>query len=186
MLLEIYKVHAQLAEQASESREGLNKLYTGMVSAIIAASVLIQRVAPGAETIWVLPVLGIVVSVCWLMSLRSMTGRLSAKHTVLVELEGKLPFKFFEREDQEYKKGRFVRRKSSGAAMPVLFLVTCATWLVASSGVLAGDGDEAVEVGECAIGSSSADPRQLSVLQGGSSREVLAGALAYYGRSLKA
>ena len=48
-LLEIYKLHADLAEQAASSREGLNKLYTGMVSPMIAASVLIQRVVPDAE-----------------------------------------------------------------------------------------------------------------------------------------
>ena len=134
-LLEIYKVHADLAEQAAASREGLNKLYTGMVSSIIAASVLIQRVAPAAEAIWVLPVLGMVVSVCWLMSLHSMTGRLSAKHAVLVELETQLPFRFLERENKEFSSGGFVRRKWSGAAMPVLFLAMCVAWLVASTGL---------------------------------------------------
>ena len=140
--LEIYKLHAELAEQAAASREGLSKLYTGMVSSIIAASVVIQRVAPEAEAIWVLPVLGMVVSVCWLMSLHSMTGRLSAKHAVLVELEAELPFRFFEREDQEFNKGSFVRRKWSGAAMPVLFLAMCVAWLVASTGMQARDGGE--------------------------------------------
>ncbi len=140
-LLEIYKLHAELAEQAAASREGLNKLYTGMVSTIIAASVLIQRVAPGAEVMWMLPVLGMVVSLCWLISLHSMTGRLSAKHSVLLELEEKLPFSFFEREEQQFNKGGFVRRKWSGAVMPVLFLAMCAVWLAALSGMQVSHGD---------------------------------------------
>ena len=48
-----------------------------------------------------LPVLGMVVSICWLASLHSMTGRLSAKQTVLLELEAKLPFAFLRRENEE-------------------------------------------------------------------------------------
>ena len=139
-LLEIYKLHTDLAEQTAASREGLNKLYTGMVSSIIAASVLIQRVAPAADAIWVLPVLGMVVSVCWLMSLHSITGRLSAKHVVLVELEAELPFRFLEREDRAFNRGGFVRRKWSAAAMPVLFLAMCLAWLVASTGLERSDG----------------------------------------------
>ena len=129
-LLEIYKLHAELAEQAAASREGLNKLYTGMVSSIVAASVLIQRVAPEARAMWVLPALGIVVSVCWLLSLESMTGRLAAKQRILLKLEADLPFKFFARENEEFKKARFLRRKWSGAAMPVIFLAMCTVWLV--------------------------------------------------------
>ena len=128
-LIEIYKVHAELAEQAAASREGLNKLYTGMVSSIIAASVLFQRLAPGAETAWVLPSLGIVVAICWMLSLDSMTGRLSAKHAVLVDLESSLPFDFFGKENKAFDKGGFVRRKWSGVLMPVLFLLVCLGWL---------------------------------------------------------
>ena len=151
-LLEIYKLHAELAEQAAASREGLNKLYTGMVSSIIAASVLIQRVAPEAEAMWVLPVLGMVVSVCWLMSMHSMNGRLLAKHTVLVELEAELPFSFFGREDEEFRKGGFVRRKWSGAAMPTLFLAMCVGWLVALGGMQVRDGETELGSGEAAQG----------------------------------
>lgn len=128
-LIEIYKLHADLAEGTATSREGINKLYTGMVSSIIAASVLFQRLAPGAETAWVLPCLGVVVAICWMLSLVSMTGRLSAKHAVLVDLESKLPFDFFRKENEEFDKGGFVRRKWSSALMPVFFLLVCLGWL---------------------------------------------------------
>ena len=127
-LIEIYKLHADLAEQAATSREGLNKLYTGMVSSIIVASVLLQRFAPGTETLWILPGLGVVVSICWMMSLHSMTGRLSAKHAVLVGLETMLPFDFFTQENNEFEKGWFVRRKWSSALMPAFFLLICVVW----------------------------------------------------------
>ena len=128
-LVEIYKVHAELAERAASSREGLNKLYTGMVSSIIAASVLLYRIAPDADAMWVLPALGVVVSVCWLLSIQSLTGRLAAKHRVLVDLEANLPFDFLRRENEAFDSGGFVRRKWSGALMPGLFLVICTAWL---------------------------------------------------------
>ena len=128
-LIEIYKLHADIAEQAAALREGLNKLYTGMVSSIVVASVLFLRFAPGAETGWVLPGLGVVVAICWMLSLDSMTGRLSAKHAVLVDLESRLPFDFLRRENGEFEKGGFVRRKWSSALMPVFFLLVCLGWL---------------------------------------------------------
>ena len=128
-LLDIYRLHAELAEQASSSRESLNKLYSGMVTAIVGGSVLLHRLAPDSDTMWVLPVLGIAVSLSWMMSLRSVTGRLSAKHAVLLELESQLPFAFFEREDAEFDKFRIVRRKWSGLLMPSAFLAICGAWL---------------------------------------------------------
>ena len=129
ILLDIYKLHAEIAEQVSSSREGLNKLYTGMVTAIIAGSVLLHRVAPNSDAMWMLPVLGIAVSLSWLMSLHSVTGRLSAKHAVLIDLESELPFDFLKREQAEFKNLGFVRRKWSGMLMPVSFLVISGGWL---------------------------------------------------------
>ena len=129
LLFETYKLHAELAEKAASLREGLNKLYSGMVTSIIAASVLLHRVVPDAETVWVLPTMGIVVSLSWMLSLHSVTGRLSAKRTVLATLEAKLPFSFLCQEDEEFNKRRFVRRKWTGLAMPGAFLILCAVWL---------------------------------------------------------
>ena len=129
LLFETYKLHAELAEQTAALREGLNKLYSGMVTSVVAASVLLHRVAPDTETVWVLPTLGIVVSLSWMLSLHSVTGRLSAKHAVLVVLEAKLPFDFLCREEEEFNKRRFARRKWTGLAMPGVFLILCAAWL---------------------------------------------------------
>ena len=128
-LLDIYKLHAELAEHVSSSREGLNRLYTGMVTAIIAGSVLLHRVAPSSEAIWVLPVLGIVVSLSWMISLHSVTGKLTAKHAVLIELESELSFDFFKREQTNFESLGFVRRKWSGMLMPGSFLTISGAWL---------------------------------------------------------
>ena len=128
-LFGIYKLHAELAEQVASSRESLNKLYSGMVTSIVAASVLLHRVAPDSDTVWVLPALGILVSLSWMLSLRSVTGRLSAKHAVLLKLEAELPFAFLKRENLEFEKLGIVRRKRSGLLMPAAFILVCGTWL---------------------------------------------------------
>ena len=129
-LFGMYTLHAELAEQASSSRENLNKLYSGMVTFIVAASVLLHRVAAGSDTMWVLPVLGIAVSLSWMMSLGSVTARLSAKHAVLLQLESSLPFGFFEKEKAEFDKHPdILKRKWSVLLMPTMFLVICGVWL---------------------------------------------------------
>jgi len=129
-LFEIYRLHTELAEQVSSSREGLNKLYSGMVTSIVAASVLLHRLAPDAGTVWALPVLGILVSLSWIFSLRSVTARLSAKHAVLLELEADLPFAFLKRENATFTKSGVARRRRTSLVMPAAFLVFCSLWLL--------------------------------------------------------
>lgn len=130
LLFETYKIHVDLAERVASLREGMNKLYLGVIPSIVAASVLLHRIAPDADTMWVLPTLGLLVSLSWIFSLHSVTGRLSAKHTVLVALEENLEFDFLSQEDTKFRDSKFLRRKHSGLVMPVLFFMLCAIWLV--------------------------------------------------------
>ena len=129
ILFETYKLHAELARDIDSNREGLNKIYAGMVTSIIAASVLLYRLVPDVETIWMLPILGIMVSLSWMFSLHSITGKLCAKHVVLLDLEKELPFQFFQQEEDKFEKGRFLRRKYSGLIMPSAFLTLCVIWI---------------------------------------------------------
>ena len=127
-LVDLYKLHGELAERAAGLREEFTKLYTGMVSAIVAAGVMLHRLTPSTELAWVLPVLGVAVSVSWLLSFLSVTARLSAKNKALVELEQEMPFHFLEREQALFKP-RILRRKVTGSVMPAMFLVVCSVWL---------------------------------------------------------
>ena len=130
LLFETYKLHAELAERVAAAREGMNKLYTSVVAGIVAASVLLHRLAPDTETPWVLPVLGMLVSVSWMFSLHSVTGRLTAKHKVLLILEKNLPFNFLDQENREFDKSSFVKRKYTGLLMPGVFLLICGVWFI--------------------------------------------------------
>ena len=129
-LFDTYKLHAELADQASHSRERLTAIYSGMVTAIIAASVLIHRFAPDSSTMWVLALLGPIVSISWIFSFASITGRLSAKNAVLQELEQKLQFGFLTIENERFSKSQIIRRKYSGQIMPVSFFVISNVWLL--------------------------------------------------------
>ena len=121
----MYKLHVELAERVASSREDINKLHSGMVTGVVAASVLLHRLAPSTEMVWVLPVLGTIVSLSWVMSSLSMTANLKAKHNVLLTIEKVLPFDFLDRENLQFGNG-FWRRKYMALVMPVLFLLLCA------------------------------------------------------------
>lgn len=131
-LLEVYKLHSELAERVASLREGVNKLHAGIVASIVAVSVLLHRVGYGSAVVWILPLLAIVTFVSWFASMSSVTGRLTAKSKVLkeLELELKLGFNFLAREEEEFQKGRALRRKFSGLLIPVLFAALCLVWIV--------------------------------------------------------
>lgn len=130
LLFETYKLHAELADRLSSEREGLNKLHSGLVTSIIAASILLHRFAPDEKTIWifVFSILGIFISISWALALYSMTGKMNAKHNVLVRLEQHLPFTFFEQENLLFEKEGYLRRKYSVLLMPFAFLIFSLFW----------------------------------------------------------
>ena len=141
-LLEIYKVHAELAERVAALRESTNRVYTSTAGGVLATSVLLYRLSvdPTDDSLpmamamaLLLPLAGVMVSISWGVSVLSITKRLSAKGSVLRELERQLPFDFLGREKQVFmgtRQGRFVRRRNSLLVLPVLFLLLCVVWIV--------------------------------------------------------
>ena len=95
----------------------------------MTAGVLLHRLKPEGRTelSWVLPALGAVVSLTWLLSFLSATARLNAKHKVFIELEQDIPSAFFSRESEAFRP-RVLRRKITGTLMPALFLAICLAW----------------------------------------------------------
>ena len=132
-MFETYRLHAELAERLASLREDVNKLHSGMVTGVVAATVIINRLTPqqgnSPELAWVMPVLGIVVSLSWVMSFLSMNAKLTAKNDVLVALEEHIPFEFFQKEKCAYFGGnrlkKFFTRKYIALIMPVLFAGLC-------------------------------------------------------------
>ena len=101
-LLEIYKLHAELADRVSQRREGANRLFVSLLTGTLIFLVALLRY--GAETMPVgailtaVSIFGIFLSAAWYIIIRSYRQLNSGKFTALHELEEKLAYPFFKRE----------------------------------------------------------------------------------------
>ncbi len=136
-LFEIYKLHSDLAERMANAREGSNKLYAGMITTIVAVSTLVNQIFPHSGYELALPILGLMVSLSWLLTLNTATGKLQAKHNILVELEQQLDFPFFAKENQAFQNGRmYIRTKYTTMVMPLCFFTLCVCLILLNFGIM--------------------------------------------------
>ena len=116
-LMEIYKLHAELADKTIQRREGVNNLHVSLITGIFVFLGAFVDFEYG--TLLTLPIdqaflplsffalvifLIFVVSVSWLRAVRSYHKYGKAKFDVLSELEEELPYSFFKRESELLKK----------------------------------------------------------------------------------
>ena len=98
-LLEIYKLHAELADRVSQRREGANRLYVSLLVGLAVFSAALLRFGVGDTPVQ--PVLlaigfiGVSLSISWFIVINSYRQLNSAKFRVLHELEKKLAYQFF-------------------------------------------------------------------------------------------
>ena len=108
-LLEIYKLHAELADRVSQRREAANRLYTGLLSGLgLFAGVFADL--DNAESLirgvfMAVGILGATISFSWWVVIRSYRQLNSGKFKALHELEDKIAFPFFRREWEILEKG---------------------------------------------------------------------------------
>ena len=74
-LLEIYKLHAELADRVSQRREGANKLYVSLITALIGGVIVLIRFGGDdlpVETVFVLVgVFGLFLNISWILVIHS-------------------------------------------------------------------------------------------------------------------
>ena len=110
-LLEIYKLHAQLASDISNRLTTTNRFYPTLMSVLLAfffaalqrADVIFPQGVENKEyligmSITTVGYFGVVLSLIWFISIRYYYRMISKKYKVLLELEAKLEFHFFEKE----------------------------------------------------------------------------------------
>ena len=113
-LLEIYKLHAELADRVSQRREGANRLFVSLLTGTLIFLAALLRY--GAETIPVgavvtaIGIFGIFLAVAWYVIIRSYRQLNSGKFAALHELEEKLAYPFFEREWELLEEGKSISR----------------------------------------------------------------------------
>ena len=109
-LLEIYKLHADLADRASQRRAGANRLYVTLLTGILVLLAALLRYGTGMVPAWTVlsafAVVGMLLSLSWFIVIRSYRQLNSGKFAALHELEKKLSYPFFTREWELLEEGK--------------------------------------------------------------------------------
>ena len=101
-LLEIYKLHSELADRVSQRRAGANKLCASLMTALIGGLVVLFRFGgddlPLGEILIGVSLFGIALNTSWVIIIRSYRQLNSGKFKALHEMEEKLTYPFFKKE----------------------------------------------------------------------------------------
>ena len=133
-LLEIYKLHAQLASSISSRRITINRFYILVMSglalmfpAFFKLPIEVQRVVSSEYLIIGLPLLGITLSLAWFLLVNSNLRLSTIKYEALKNLEDKLEYQFFK--DERRLLDKYGKNKTYGETsyfemvMPFLFFI---------------------------------------------------------------
>ena len=122
-LLEIYKLHADLADRVSQRREGANRLYVSLnVGLVIFLAALLRFGSGDVPKQLVLGAVGgfgALLSVSWFVVIGSYRQLNARKYCVLQELEKRLPHQFFSLEDK--KSSRYWKLTYVEVTLPLIF-----------------------------------------------------------------
>lgn len=130
-LLEIYKLHAGLADKVSQRREGANRLYVALLVGLVVFVAALLRFGDGdgyqKVILFSAGAIGALLSVSWYVVIRSYRQLNTGKFLALHELERKLPYPFFTREWELLAEGRirsrYWRLTVVEVGLPIIFFV---------------------------------------------------------------
>ena len=109
-LLEIYKLHAELADRVSQRRERTNRLYVSLYVGLVVFLATLLRFGFGdmPESLVLITIgsVGALLSLSWFVVIRSYKQLNSEKFRVLHDLEKQLPYQFFTLEWDPQSKGK--------------------------------------------------------------------------------
>ena len=130
-LLEIYKLHAELADRVSQRREGANRLYVSLLIGLAVFVVTFLRfgtdsISTEAAMFWA-GVLGAVLAASWYVVIRSYRQLNTGKFNALQDLESHLAYPFFTKEwellGEGKKRGRYWKLTIVETALPWIFFL---------------------------------------------------------------
>ena len=139
-LLELYKLHTELADRVSQRREGANRLYAGLLTGFTAFAIALLRFGTGDVPMNIILFIGGAVgaslSVSWYVVIRSYRQLNTGKFRALHELEKKLSYPFFTREWDLLAEGkdrsRYWKLTVVETGLPVTFLLLSCLLMVFS------------------------------------------------------
>jgi hypothetical protein len=101
-IMEIYKLHVEMADRVSQRRGQTNKFYISLLSALLAiiSFYITSTVLVNYRNIFILifGILGILLCILWALNINSYKQLNTGKFKVLNEIEGKLVYQFYKRE----------------------------------------------------------------------------------------
>ena len=147
-LLELYKLHAELADRVSQRREAANRLYVSVLSGMVAFLTVSIRIGveglPSDIVLFSSGIFGSLLSVSWCAVIRSYRQLNSGKFATLQELEKRLAFPFFTKEWERLKKKGYRRLTVVETVLPYTFLALFVGLAVSSLAV-----SGAADAGSC-------------------------------------
>ena len=121
-LLEMYKLHTEMADRISQRRGITNNLYISIHTSLIGFLSYLFTNINNHTLIILLAVLGFVLSLIWLLNIFSYKKLNTAKFKALDELENNLPINFFKIEYDHYKKLKRIDFSDIESGIPVLLM----------------------------------------------------------------
>lgn len=112
-LLEQYKLFITTSENLLDRRLDTNKLYTSILSGLLAILALVSKVTPSDITSYILLIIsisGIILCIVWYINIISYKQFSDGKFKVIHEIEKNLPFQCFKVEWDILGKGKKPRK----------------------------------------------------------------------------
>lgn len=139
-LLEIYKLHAELADRVSQRREGANRLHVSLLSGFLVFLAALLRFGSGEIPAFILllfaGITGMSISTSWYIVIRSYRQLNTGKFAALDELEQRLDYPFFRREwellEQGRNRNRYWKLTVVETFLPLIFFLLFFSFLVIS------------------------------------------------------
>ena len=134
--LEIYKLHAELADRVSQRREGANRLYVSLLAGLVLFLAALFRFGIGDDqtsnsltrfVLYSASAVGSLLCVSWYIVIRSYRQLNARKYRTLRELERKLSYQFFthewNRSGDDTKKTPYWKLTIVEVSLPAIFLL---------------------------------------------------------------
>lgn len=136
--LEIYKLHAELADRVSQRREGANRLFVTLLTGLMAAGVAMVTTGSSTEpdriVFWLVGAVGLCLSASWYVIIRSYRQLNTGKFKVLLQLEENISYPFFTREWEFLEEGRkrqtYWKLTIVERSLPIVFFLLSALSIV--------------------------------------------------------
>lgn len=139
-LLEIYKLHAELADRVSQRREAANRLHVSRLLGLLVFLAILLRFGSGEMSISVFllffGIVGMSITGSWYVVIRSYRQLNTGKFAALNELEQKLDYPFFTREWELLEHGsnrnRYWKLTVVETILPSIFFLLFSSFLIIS------------------------------------------------------